>query len=212
MKTRGAALPLMGAFLTGFAIMLGATVFAPANAAFIGPFNPLCRVFEFVLGMATCRLWLGPGREQRSIVRWSGLELAAIVITLGAVVFLPQLLHDTGRVRPFLAWLELEFCAVVFAVVIWTFAHQAGAISKVLSARAFEWSGEISFALYMSHQILLRWLDPHLSGAWESLLCLLGYTAAAVALAAAIFHLVETPARHAIVSAFKRARKRRAPG
>ncbi len=57
----------------------------------------------------------------------------------------------------------------------------------------------------MCHQIVLRALDPNvMRDVLDATAFFLPYVAACLILAAALFHLVETPARRAIVGAWKR--------
>lgn len=46
----------------------------------------------------------------------------------------------------------------IYALLIYAFAHQSGLLSSAVSWRPFVFLGEISFAFYMSHQLILRWL------------------------------------------------------
>ncbi len=41
------------------------------------------------------------------------------------------------------------------AAVVWVFAHQAGALSRVLAGRGWVWLGAISYSLYMTHMMVL---------------------------------------------------------
>ncbi|MGI4850268.1 MAG: acyltransferase family protein [Janthinobacterium lividum] len=81
-----------------------------------------------------------------------------------------------------------------FAVLlIYVFARQRGVLSRLLSLTLLRRLGEISFALYLVHQIVLRLFQQHgasagaLNFSLYLLLCLLSATA--------LFHLVEQPAR-----------------
>lgn len=203
---------LAGAFGFGFIIILLATIYWPANAPFVSTFNPVCRVFEFVLGMATCKFWLA-GKEARETDRssWLGRELLVVMISLILVLTLPAAIMESRIANPTTGWLASETCALGFAALIWVFAQEAGPISKALSKRYLTWLGEISFSVYMCHQIILRRLLPDeyrftdTTQALEYFVLVLLLT---LIVAAAIFHLVETPARHAIVAAYKRRSKR----
>ena len=166
--------------------------------------------------MATCKFWL-EGKEARapSSGNWLGRELLVVIISLLLVLTLPAAIMESRIANPTTGWLGSEVCALGFAALIWVFAHEAGPISRALSKRYLTWLGEISFAVYMCHQIILRWLLPgefrftDTAQALEYFALVLLLT---LIVAAAIFHLVETPARHAIVAAYKRRSKRPARG
>ena len=205
MKARGPAPLLAGSFVIGFVVVLLATIFLPTQATFVWPFNPLTRVFEFVLGMAACRWWMQESAGSRPVMAWTGFECLSLAACVALVVAIPISLHALGVNSVAASWLGAEFPVAAFAALIWIFAHQAGAISRALASRVCEWFGEISFALYMCHQIGLRWLNPDvMTSSFDAVAFFIPYLAGSLLAAAAIFHLVETPARRAIVSAFKR--------
>jgi peptidoglycan/LPS O-acetylase OafA/YrhL len=205
LKQRGSLPLLAGTFGLGFMIVVTAAIFWPSHAIYFAVFNPICRLFEFVLGMATCRLWLDKKRSAKNPSTWFGYELLMVVFSLLAVVAAPRWGTGWASAMPIATWLGTDLCALAFASLIWIFAFQAGPISRVLSLRFLTRFGEISFAVYMCHQILLRWfaLSPigTASEAWRIFALYLLIT---LAVSAAIFYLIETPARHVIVSAYKR--------
>lgn len=208
MKSRGPAPLLIGSFVLALVLVLLANLFLGRYATFVWPFNPATRLFEFVLGMAACRWWMRERAESRLSVKWTGFELLSLVASVGLVIAIPVALHAMNVANGVASWLGSEFPVAGFAAMIWIFAHQAGAISRALSHRVCEWFGEISFALYMCHQIILRWLDPNvIRDVLNATAFFLPYVAACLILAAALFHLVETPARRAIVGAWKRRAK-----
>jgi peptidoglycan/LPS O-acetylase OafA/YrhL len=208
MKARGPAPLLIGSFALGFVIVALSVIFLPRQAEFVWPFNPATRLFEFVLGMAACRWWTQERAQTPSLAAWTGFEIASLTLSVGVVVAVPFVVHALGVALVFTLWLGSEVPVLAFAAMIWIFAHQAGAISRALSGRVCEWFGEISFALYMCHQILLRWLNPNvMPDAVDATAFFLPYLAASLLLAAAIFHLVETPVRRAVVTAWKRRAK-----
>jgi peptidoglycan/LPS O-acetylase OafA/YrhL len=206
LNRRGSPLLLGASFGLGFVIILLATLYWPDNAPYVSTFNPVCRIFEFVLGMATCKFWL-EGKAKRAIDSgvWLERELLVIVVSLVLVVALPAAVMESNLANPTTSWLAAEACALGFAALIWVFAHEAGPISKALSKRFLTWLGEISFAVYMCHQIILRKLmSTNLTDTFEILRKFTLLLVLTLIVAAAIFHLVETPTRHAIVAAFKR--------
>ena len=80
-----------------------------------------------------------------------------------------MLFHGLDAANTTAFWVGSEIAALGFAALIWIFAHQAGVISRGLSSRACEWFGEVSFSLYMVHQIILRWMDPMvMTNSWDA--------------------------------------------
>lgn len=208
MKRQGSPVLLTASFGIGFVIISLMTIYKPGTAEFVSTFNPVCRVFEFVLGMATCKFWL-EGSEKRLLATggWLLKEILVVVGSLILIVALPAAIIESRFNNATTAWLGAEVCALGFSVLIWVFAHQGGAISKALSGRFFTWLGEISFAVYMCHQIILRKVvTVRLTDTTEILEQLAIVVGLTLITAAAIFHLVETPARQAIVGVYKRSR------
>jgi peptidoglycan/LPS O-acetylase OafA/YrhL len=194
MKRRGSAPVMAGSFLLGLAIVIAASILWPSNASYFSSFNPICRVFEFILGMATCKFWLesqtsGPKRRP-----WLAFELLAILFALLLVVGVPGMLIAIGQNGPAPSWIASAICAFGFAALIWVFAHQGGAISRALSYRVLTWHQ------FILRRLMLRFAD-NVPDALEMFALVLFFS---LLLSAAIFHLVETPARHAIVGAYKR--------
>ena len=209
LKSRGPLLLLAASFGLGFIIILLATVLWPSHANYFSTFNPVCRIFEFILGMATCKFWLEGKEKAAGRGRWLRREIVAIIVSLVFVVGIPVVILETKMANAITSWVGSEICALVFAALIWVFAHQSGPISRSLSKPYLVWLGEISFAVYMCHQIILRRLvTAEMMTTADILRNLALVVVLTMVAAAAIFHLVETPARHAIVSGYKRWSKR----
>lgn len=155
--------------------------------------------------------------------RWSMVEIGSIALLLCAYWFLlsgfAPIVHrlwlmfgmtalplGTGadetalleQISPLAGTLVTEWADHVgltpFAVaVIYVFAHQRGRLSHLLSQRWLVFCGEISFALYLVHQITLRWVQQHFTqlgfGAF------LVFMASVLLLAALLHRLIEQPCR-----------------
>lgn len=193
--------------------------------------NPLARVAEFLIGMASGRFFLRRCEVgSRSALRWSIVEILVLagffagyrmlqdgfapmvhgVLLRGGFTDLPlgAGAAETGlleQISPFASLLVTEWADHVgltplAALVIYVFAHQRGVVSGVLSHRWLIFAGEISFALYLLHQLVLRALQQHVHqlGGVE-----FGLYLVAVLLLAALLHLlVEKPARRWLVRRF----------
>jgi peptidoglycan/LPS O-acetylase OafA/YrhL len=148
---------------------------------------PIARLPDFAVGML---LGLAFVRRARSGPRLSGtaLEVAAIAISTTAIFalpLLPEALRYAAGLLPF------------WALLIGVFALQGGAISRLASHPWCVRLGEISFAFYMVHWLVLNaesrlfgWTNPAVSLA-------IGLTVS-LAAAFALFHCVETPMRHVL--------------
>jgi len=166
-------------------------------------FFPACRLFEFVLGMYICRLWqkrapnepISPMHEYLSVA-----TCLVLVMVIGTLV-----LKETGRL-PLIPWLATEISALSFAWIIWSFAHHTGPISRLLSAPLAVQLGQISFSLYMFHQISLRFfLNRGYADSMPLPVFFIIYLVLSMAGAYLLFYAVENPARHWIIGAYRRA-------
>lgn len=171
--------------------------------------NPLCRILEFVVGVALGRFFVrSRGRLPALIGRLPTMsEVVAVCLAAGALVATTrdQWLRDGAGswslTGPGLAtWYNQMGALPAFAIVILVFAYARGWLSRMLSFPLFVLLGEISYATYMLHQIVLGFasklsLRDHLgtAGAWA-------LTALAVYVASyAVWRWIEVPARRAIV-------------
>jgi peptidoglycan/LPS O-acetylase OafA/YrhL len=153
--------------------------------------NPLTRSFEFCLGMASWVLW---DRFLRRGKAWAiGWTIIEVTVLGGACLWLALLFAPVAARFP-LTWLSLwvdySGSCWVFAVVIVTFAGGHGVMGRLLSTALLVWLGEISFAIYMVHQILFKVLNWNLGIRSE-----LVYFPTLILASAAIHHLIERPGR-----------------
>ncbi len=103
-----------------------------------------------------------------------------------------------------LSWIHTIGPAPAFAIVVFAFActSEGGVWSKLLANRVMIYLGEISFALYLIHQPVLRVIERiQLADAPNSVFWIIG-AALCLSLAASVvlFHLVEVPARKFILN------------
>ena len=147
---------------------------------------PVTRLLDFVAGMLLYRL-------PRPVVgRGAGtlVELGAVALVLGAMAGF-QSLGVAEAVRMQLAYLPF------MALVIWAFACGNGVLARGMGrSRFLVLLGDASFALYLIHLPLIRWLVPANDALDEPLpvLVICGLVALlAVALSVLVFRLIETP-------------------
>lgn len=136
--------------------------------------NPLERCGEFVVGVALGRLFLGT-RQQAP--RWlacqpTAVEVAVVVLIGGNLALSHYSRFWTGLAAPgwftgpaTAAWLSQIGAAPSFALAILIFAYQRGRLSACLAHPALVLLGEISYATYMLHQIVLALAVRHALGA-----------------------------------------------
>lgn len=150
--------------LVGLAAGLHLQDFSPRRLAAPGwhgliYINPLARLGEFVIGMLAARLFLSPlGRRWRAGLkrwRWSGwFELAGVMGLVLLNVGLQGLLLQWSI--PLSMVLRNWLSAAGFAGLILVVASEGGGLSRALRWAPLVLLGEISFSLYLFHQLVLQ--------------------------------------------------------
>jgi peptidoglycan/LPS O-acetylase OafA/YrhL len=120
---------------------------------------PPARLFEFTLGMATAAAFLRYGQRDLGRFRAAALEALALALVLFAILVLTPAAFAEGqlaRAMPDVASFWLERCGAgpIFAAAIFIFAMQRGPISAWLSRPSLVLGGEVSYAVYLVHQLL----------------------------------------------------------
>jgi peptidoglycan/LPS O-acetylase OafA/YrhL len=119
--------------------------------------NPLVRGFEFCLGMAAWVWWHRSIRiSQLSAKIWTLIELCVLIAAACWIwkIFPAALTHVKNA--EVLNYLSVSGSSYIFAFVIMIFAAGKGLIGHLLSHRVFVFLGEISFSIYMLHQVAIR--------------------------------------------------------
>lgn len=167
--------------------------------------SPLTRLSEFMLGIAAYQIYRRV-RETQSLKLglWTALEVAVVALSCG-IMWVGDIKFISSLQLPVsssvLIWFTNCGGGFIYALLIVVFALQRGAISNALRFRLFVYLGEISFALYMTHQIVLRLMEENAASInfLPSASVHVFYYAASLACAAICYHLIETPARRKIV-------------
>ena len=119
--------------------------------------NPLVRLFEFVLGMCTALIWMTSFSKLR-LSRGTAtlLELLAICIVSGSIY---QRSFVTTLDRSWLAAAEYivhSGSSILFSGLIAIVALEKGLVSHMLSFRIPVVLGELSYSIFVFHQVILR--------------------------------------------------------
>jgi peptidoglycan/LPS O-acetylase OafA/YrhL len=125
--------------------------------------NPLARLFEFVLGMATALAFLKVRNTSLSGIKVSILEAAILGGVLLNLYLTPQMIAMTNNESavPLLHWLRYASGAPLYAGLIAVIALQKGFISRLLTNRPMIFLGEISYSMYLLHWIILQYFVNH---------------------------------------------------
>jgi peptidoglycan/LPS O-acetylase OafA/YrhL len=166
-------------------------------------FNPLARLFEFGMGMCGATLYAhSRQRLGNSVLLWTLAEIATVSALVWYVFFAMRNLWDfakAGIVPVSVEYLYHASAGPFFALIILALAGERGLLARFLALRPVVFLGNISFALYMTHQILISVYVAHSAQfplSFPALVALLLIFAAAVHLG------IEKPARALIVGAF----------
>lgn len=166
------------------------------NATALLYINPAARLLEFVLGIATCSIWQAVSRmnlERPGRLGWTLSEIGSVLTTL----LLLQLPLPLG---PTTLWFQNLISLPGFCLVIIVFAIQRGILSNLLATRPAVLLGEISFAIYLFHIILIWWYQD----TWAPIrpdpdyLALAIFIVGTLALSWSSWLLIEIPCRDAI--------------
>lgn len=125
--------------------------------------NPLCRLFEFVLGMSTALLW----RKYRPTIKLdkrigSLLEVFAVCVVTLSVYYSLSAHNLAGLIgQAGIVYIIHSGSSLAFAFLIFIMALEAGLISRILNLNVFVLLGEASYSIFLLHQIILLFYTGH---------------------------------------------------
>ena len=166
--------------------------------------HPAARFLEFAVGMVAAHIWMQKrGRINLNVAAATALEIAALILVVASVIafqFAATALEAQQVPDAITLWIHFSTSAIPFAALIFVLALNGGYISKILSLRPMVILGEISFALYMLHQVALRFLvaegvlaAPGL--AWPMFAL---FSVVMIGMSYAVWVVVERPARRGL--------------
>jgi len=176
---------------SGFSLHFVAYVFPPSRLA------------DFVTGILLCRLY-----RQRPIVSSTVATIAQAAALLLILIFLSM-----KESVPTAARFDLYYLAPMSFIIL-TFAWANGYLSRMISSRYLVLLGESSFALYLVHQIVIRYgekirISLNLHSALTDVAAVAAYMIISLVLSVVIHRLYENSARIRLLSALRRWRSAR---
>jgi peptidoglycan/LPS O-acetylase OafA/YrhL len=195
--------------MVAFAIGYAAPPFAAVNWSMDGLvyINPVARLFEFVVGMCLALAFAAAhsDRPKLSAGVATAIELAAILFFAAnaSLVSTAARLANEALGSAFAQWVADGASLLPGTVsLIFAMALQRGHISKLLGCRLGVFLGEISYSIYMLHTILLRGFAAHQSifNGIPIPVLIAAYLLAVISLSAAMWVMLERPARRLIRS------------
>ena len=216
-----------GLLLLTIGIVVGVTMishtdwFPSVNYQRLGHNNPLLRLPEFCTGMAVGFIYLNreklkadlPSRRPRSFFLDTTLELIAVVIVVGYPLIVESFsLLQEVRTAPwggeFLGFfIQFTYGGFFFAAVVYLFSKSSGLISRFCGSRVMVFLGEISFAFYMIHMIVIRSVTENIGQEYgEFPPLVVGALIAFLSLAVSIllYKTVEVPAKKSLLTLYDR--------
>ena len=190
------------------------------NTRYVSHFNPAMRLFEFVSGMAVAYVFMSKRVGKVSLLqigRWpvmlqTVLEIVALLLA-GFSYYLLQWMgyyawvsHGLGLGREVSYWLVYCGGMPFHAFCIYVFAQSNGWLGQFLSTRSMIFLGEISFALYMVHRlVILSLISKYWVGSALPYWAIVGSSfAIAIGISALLFLLIEMPMKNALLSCYDR--------
>lgn len=140
---------LLIAGLIGWQVMIGLSEFSEQRKHFYNYVFPLARLLDFCVGIVLYR-WFR--RPEQSLGRWAGSLLQLLALVSLAVFFLAK------GIIPQAYRYDIYYIAPM-AAVIYTFARFPGVLSEALGHRWLILLGEASFALYLTHHLVIRYTE-----------------------------------------------------
>lgn len=125
--------------------------------------NPLARLKEFCAGILAAAVYIKLKERNSWILKSRWLLSVAEIILIGVLtigflnVSVPITKHPT---LTSMFWYQIVI-GILFGAVVTVFAAGEGLIAKALNQRWLLIGGEVSFSIYLFHQILIMWQNKN---------------------------------------------------
>ncbi|MBU9310852.1 acyltransferase family protein [Burkholderia multivorans] len=167
---------------------------------------PPARLFEFAVGILTAWAWIKyRNRFLRLATPMQVVSVLLVAFGVPLVIKATSAAASHGMISMAITkWLFESGSAPIFAIAIFSMAMTNGAVARLLSAKPLVLLGEISFSLYLTHQLLMRALDgTHSLSAFGSMSHqFFMYWVFALGLSFSLWTFIEKPCRRTIVAKF----------
>lgn len=176
-------------------------LFPGIDRGWLNSMNFVSGCWSFTVGVLAGTIY-----QRREVVRGASMvEVGVLVLAIAAngwltSVRIPGHPGITGFVM-------FHAAAPAYALLIFVLASSRGIVARTLSCRPLVYLGEVSFSLYLVHQLVIRRTmdqDAILFAGWPRGTPFVFVAAVSLLVAMAFYHLIEMPARRAIVSTWKR--------
>lgn len=173
------------------------------SSSFFLYINPIARSVEFISGMVACQLFIKKqvNELRREMAYMDVVFFVALIISMFVSNKLWFEFKD-GRFAAFFAWFATAGSFVLIALFIYYVSVCNGIFSKLLSFKPLVYLGEISFSMYMCHQVILNFINKYYyhESISNGIQFYLFYLVSVVGISSILYHCVEVPARNLIRS------------
>lgn len=159
--------------------------------------SPYVNFLTFLSGIFLSFVYRRVDKSELKLSSRNGTIIELVTIGLFFAYFLATFRHVMFSSIFFMYGLPL-------AIVILVFSLQKGLVSELLSSKPIVYLGEISFSIYMVHQIVIRVTEDYVgnvvgpANSISGALSQLGVSILIVVLSSIMYHVIEKPARSAI--------------
>lgn len=128
--------------------------------------SPLSRIFEFIFGMLIAHIYINNINSKNTELMSTIYEVITIILIVISMMYMKFFINFTNNsfLSPALGhWLVHSGSMFAFGLLIYVIAKGNGKISNILKKPFFVILGEISFSIYLFHQILLIYYRQNIS-------------------------------------------------
>lgn len=179
--------------------------------------NPLARIPEFVLGVFSAYVWMNNKKWfEMNCIKGTVFEIASIILVALNIYYYDNIFQFISHFVPqyisheFKIWTGAGvFTSLSFGLLIMVLASGKGLIAKILSFRLGIILGEISFSIYLFHQIIHRFYLGNMDS-FENVPYLgvsLAYWIILLSGSFLVWKYVERPSRNWILNKFTKTKK-----
>lgn len=171
---------------------------------------PPARLFEFTIGVVAGCSFVKHRQWLESLKGQTLLGVLAIGVIIGGSMFTTMAgwkLESWGLADSALrGWVVISGAAPFFAAGLVLMAANRGFIAKILSLKILVLLGEISFSIYLVHQIIIRsmMIKSNMLSGFDPVIQMVFYWVATIAVSYFLWVVIERPCQKAMNSIFKR--------
>lgn len=170
---------------------------------------PPARLFEFVLGMAAGKAFITYGHKVKDS-EFKAVGLVALLVILAGSYLMPVVgwtLSGQGLIGPALkGWITVSSSSVFYAIGLFLLASSTGVVTSILSWRPLVLLGEISFSIYLVHQLIIRSLmiNPTWTEGFDPVVVMIGYWVFTIVASYLLWMLIEKPCQRMMLKLIRR--------